>query len=114
MWGICGENKRKTVVITAGVHGCEYVGIETAKKIYNEVDTIGLYGNLVIFPIVTRSGFYGGLKQVVAEDNKNLNRILRLIIMELLQIKLHTFLKTKSIVLLILYLICIVVILTKR
>ena len=29
---ICGKNQGKTLVITAGVHGCEYVGIEAAKR----------------------------------------------------------------------------------
>lgn len=75
MWIICGKDEGKTLVVTAGVHGCEYVGIESAKKIYNEVDEKTLKGTLIIFPMINKSGFYSGLKQVLREDNKNLNRV---------------------------------------
>lgn len=75
MWVVCGKNEGKTLVLTAGVHGCEYIGIETAKKVYNEIYTNQLSGTIIIFPLVNKSGFYGGLKQIVAEDNKNLNRL---------------------------------------
>ena len=30
LWVICGTNQGQTLVLTAGVHGCEYVGIQTA------------------------------------------------------------------------------------
>ena len=39
---ICGKEPGKTLVITAGVHGCEYVGIEAAKRLSEKIDPSGL------------------------------------------------------------------------
>ena len=39
---ICGKNQGKTLVITAGVHGCEYVGIEAAKRMAEFLDPMEL------------------------------------------------------------------------
>ena len=74
VWTICGKEEGKTLIITAGVHGCEYVGIESIKKIYNMIDSKDIKGNIVILPLTNQEGFYSGSKQVNPIDNKNLNR----------------------------------------
>ena len=35
---ICGSCPGKTLVVTAGVHGCEYVGIETLNRLKKELE----------------------------------------------------------------------------
>ena len=72
---ICGKNQGKTLVITAGVHGCEYVGIEAAKRMAELLDPMELAGNVILIPLVNIDGFLDGRKQVVPEDGKNLNRV---------------------------------------
>ncbi len=71
---INGNKEGKTLVVTAGVHGCEYVGIQAVREIINEIDEKDISGRIIFIPVVNESGFYNGLKQIVAEDGKNLNR----------------------------------------
>lgn len=70
----CGKNEGKTLLITAGVHGGEYVGIETAMRLINELETNKMFGNVVICPVINTDGFYSGVKQISTIDGKNLNR----------------------------------------
>ena len=35
---ICGSRPGKNLVVTAGVHGCEYVGIETLNRLKRELE----------------------------------------------------------------------------
>ena len=44
----CGKNEGKTLLITAGVHGGEYVGIETCMRLTGELEPEKMYGNVVI------------------------------------------------------------------
>ncbi|MFV0441413.1 MAG: succinylglutamate desuccinylase/aspartoacylase family protein [Lachnospirales bacterium] len=64
----------KTLTITSGVHGCEYVPILVAKKLINLLENMELNGAVKIVPLINKSGFYNGLKQLAKEDGKNLNR----------------------------------------
>lgn len=75
MYGICGEEEGKTLVITAGVHGCEYVGVLTARKLWKSLDPKQMKGQVIILPLVNQHGFYEGVKQIVPEDGENLNRV---------------------------------------
>lgn len=71
---ISGKYPGKRLVITAGVHGGEYVGILAAKELIHELNPSVLHGELVILPVVNEAGFYQGAKQIVPEDGVNLNR----------------------------------------
>lgn len=51
------KNQGKTLVITAGVHGCEYVGIEAAKRMAEFLEPMELAGNVILIPLVNRCGF---------------------------------------------------------
>ena len=70
----CGKKPGKTLVVTAGVHGCEYVGIQALRRLAQELDPETLSGSVVLLPLANPSAFYAGSKQVVPEDGLNLNR----------------------------------------
>ena len=71
---VCGAKTGKTLVVTAGVHGCEYVGIQTVRMLARELDPDELAGNVVLLPLANRYSFYAGMKAVIPEDGVNLNR----------------------------------------
>ena len=72
---ICGCRPGKTLVVTAGVHGCEYVGIETLNRLKRELEPAALSGRVILLPLVNPEGFYQGSKQTIPADGKNLNRM---------------------------------------
>lgn len=63
----------KTLVVTAGVHGCEYVGIQAVQEILQELRPQELFGRVLLVPLVNAAGFYAGTDLVPADRN-NLNR----------------------------------------
>lgn len=72
-----GKEQGPCLVIISGVHGAEYVGPRALMKFVEKIknEDLDFNGRLLIIPVLNESGFYGGLKQVVAEDGLNLNRI---------------------------------------
>lgn len=72
---ISGSACGKTVLITAGIHGCEYVGIETSKRLARVIDVDEVSGKIIIIHTVNCSGFRERLAGVTAEDGENLNRV---------------------------------------
>ncbi len=72
---ICGNRPGKTLVVTAGIHGCEYVGIETLTRLKTELNPLELSGRIILLPLVNPEGFYHGSKQTIPTDGKNLNRM---------------------------------------
>lgn len=72
---INGIKEGKTVLITAGVHGCEYPCIKAAIDIANEIDPKKVSGNIIIVHPVNTQGFIGRNAAVVPEDNKNILRV---------------------------------------
>lgn len=69
----CGEGK--TILITAGVHACEYPGIQTATELAKEIDPKDVNGNIIIVNIVNMQGFVARSAGIVPEDNENINRV---------------------------------------
>ncbi|WP_294154809.1 M14 family metallopeptidase [uncultured Clostridium sp.] len=72
---INGQKEGKTVIITAGIHGCEYPGIKTAIELANEIDPDKVSGNIIIVHIVNTLGFKGRNAYIMPEDNKNMLRV---------------------------------------
>ena len=72
---LCGEQPGPTVLISAGIHNAEYVGIQAAIELSNELDVAFLRGNVIILPLINRSGFENRTMSRVFEDGKNLNRV---------------------------------------
>lgn len=72
---LCGEHPGPTLLISAGIHNAEYVGIQAAIELSNELDVKELRGNVIILPLANRSGFENRTMSMVYEDGKNLNRV---------------------------------------
>lgn len=72
-----GANPGKNLVITSGVHGSEYVGLQMTKELIKELDTSKMSGNVLVVPMINTGAFYGGFKEIVPgdKDHKNLNRV---------------------------------------
>ena len=59
-WKRCccaGEQPGKTLVITAGVHGCEYIGILAAQRLRRALDLHRLRGQIILLPLLNRADF---------------------------------------------------------
>lgn len=72
---INGKADGKTLLITAGVHGCEYLGIQAAIEIADEIDPCELNGNIIIVSIINQPSFFDITPFIILEDGKNLNRV---------------------------------------
>lgn len=70
---ICG-GEGPVVLITAGIHNAEYVGIQAAIELAGELTPEVVRGTVVIAPLINVSGFAHRTMSMVYEDNKNLNR----------------------------------------
>jgi predicted deacylase len=64
-----------TLVLTAGIHGSEYPGIEAATRLMRGVEPADIRGVLIVFPVVNVPGFEAGATNTVPEDGLNLNRV---------------------------------------
>ena len=73
-WLLCGAHPGKTLVVTAGVHGCEYVSILALQKLVEPLDCATLFGQVILLPLVNSKGFFAGVKQLNPADGRNLNR----------------------------------------
>ncbi len=72
---IHGAKPGPLVLVSAGVHGGEYVGIETAMRFAREVDPKDVSGRLAVVHIYGVSAFHARQQYVVPEDGKNPNRV---------------------------------------
>ena len=70
-----GAKGGKTVLITSGIHGCEYVGIEAAIELAQELRPEEISGAVILVHPVNTSGFRAILPALVPEAGKNLNRL---------------------------------------
>ena len=68
-----GEEEGKTVLITAAVHAGEYVGVETAVELANELKIEKITGTVVIVKVVCPDEFEQRAGSLCMEDGKNLN-----------------------------------------
>jgi len=71
---INGAHEGPTVVVTAGIHGAEYVGVEAALRLARGIDVQSLRGQLVIAPISSMTAFCKRAIYLAPPDDKNLNR----------------------------------------
>lgn len=73
---ICGKEEGETILVTSGIHCCEYTGIEAAMELAQEINPDMLKGQLIIIHPVNTSGFEKcNYNSRVPEDNQNLNRV---------------------------------------
>jgi predicted deacylase len=64
-----------TLLVTAGIHGAEYVGIETAYRLAMRTDPLLLHGQLIVSPISSMGAFKKRAIYLCPPDDKNLNRM---------------------------------------
>lgn len=72
---INGAEKGKTILVTAGIHGCEYVGIKTAMELGKEIKPEDVKGRIIIIHPVNIEGFIERSAGIVPMDKKNLLRV---------------------------------------
>ena len=72
---ISDERPGPVLLVTAGIHNAEFVGIQAAIELSAEIDPGRLSGTLIIVPLANRSGFENRTMSLVHEDGKNLNRV---------------------------------------
>jgi predicted deacylase len=71
---LCGKEAGKTILITGGIHNAEYVGIQAAIQLTELLKPDDITGNIIILPLVNRTGFEHRTMSCVYEDGKNINR----------------------------------------
>lgn len=71
---VVGGADGPVLLVTAGVHGCEYSSIEAARRFAGTLDSDRLAGRVVVLPVVNVPAFWGRTPFVVPVDGKNLNR----------------------------------------
>ena len=69
-----GRQPGKAVLITAAVHGGEYVGTLAALELARSLDPEGLRGSILLLPIINPSSFWERTAFVTPEDGLNQNR----------------------------------------
>ena len=72
---IAGTRPGKTVLLTAGIHGCEYCSIQAASELAAQWTPEQVSGRVAIVHVANMSGFWERLPAIAAEDGKNLNRV---------------------------------------
>lgn len=70
-----GSKKGLVLALTAGIHGCEYSGIEAAIRITNMVNPQKLTGTILSIPLVNPPAFESRTAYVCPIDGVNINRI---------------------------------------
>lgn len=63
-----------TLLVVAGVHGSEYVGIEATKRLFQWVDLERLSGTLIVVPCLNLPAFYGLAAHINPIDGHDLGR----------------------------------------
>lgn len=71
---INGAKEGKTVLLTSGIHGGEYPGIETAVELARELDPAALSGNVILVHPANPAAFSQRVSYINPTDGKNLNR----------------------------------------
>ena len=72
---IHGKKPGKTVLITAGIHAGEYVGIESTVQLARTLNPEKVLGTVILVPVVNRSAFENRSGSMGRTDGKNLNRV---------------------------------------
>jgi predicted deacylase len=71
---IHGARPGKTLLVTAGIHGGEYPGIEAAIRLARALDPSAMSGSAIVAPIASPTAFQARMQYRVPEDGLNLNR----------------------------------------
>lgn len=69
------EKKRGDCSDLRWVHNAEYVGIQAAMQLADELDPKKIAGNIIVIRLMNRTGFEHRTMSLTYEDGKNLNRV---------------------------------------
>lgn len=72
---VCGARPGPKLVVTAGIHGCEYPAIVAAIRLFQELNPAEIAGEVTIIPICSVEGFEKRSAFVSPADGKNPNRV---------------------------------------
>ena len=72
---IAGCRPGPVVLVTAGVHSAEFVGMQAAMDLAQELEPEDIKGTVIFVPVVNRCGFEHRTMSMVHGDGKNLNRV---------------------------------------
>ena len=72
---INGANPGMTVVVTGGIHGGEYPGVETSIRLAAQLAPEDVSGQLIVVHPVNVPAFFAKMQYYGPEDGKNLNRV---------------------------------------
>ena len=67
---ICGAKEGPTMMISAGVHGAEYIGVQALSELSRELDSRELKGNVICIHVANPSAFRDYVRFFVPEDGK--------------------------------------------
>src|SRR5215212_2704840 len=71
---IHGTRPGPTLLVTGGIHGGEYPGIEAAIQLARTLDPAAMSGSVIVVSITSPTAFQARLQYRVPEDGLNLNR----------------------------------------
>ncbi len=71
---ICGRTDGPTVLVSGGIHSCEYVGIQAAVALSQQLTPQEIHGALLLLHPVNPVGFQARTASLVPTDGRNLNR----------------------------------------
>ena len=69
-----GTHDGVTLLVTAGIHGGEYPGIEAAIRFAAGLEPIEVSGQVILMPLVSPEAFHARVQYVLPSDGKNVNR----------------------------------------
>ena len=72
---VTGERAGPSILMTAGIHGAEYVGIETARRLSLQLNPSAVHGRITILPCVNQAAFRARVPAINPLDGKNINRM---------------------------------------
>ena len=72
---INGSMPGKTVVVTGGIHGGEYPGVETSIRLALQMNPDAISGQLIVVHPVNILAFFAKMQYLGPDDGKNLNRV---------------------------------------
>lgn len=71
---LIGRSAGPTVLLTTGIHGCEYPGTLAVIELAHELDPGQLSGRLIMIHPVNTPAFQARVSTIVPQDGRNLNR----------------------------------------
>ena len=72
---ICGREAGPAVLISAGIHGAEYIGIQTAMELSREIEPDKIKGRLIFLLVANPAACRDFVRFVVPGDRNNMNRV---------------------------------------